>query len=463
MITISRSEYEQLRRENAELRAAVQLLQEEISLFKGGKDSRTSSTAPSHDIGRSNKISLRVSTGRKSGGQPGHSGFTLSMSETPNEIINHYPQVCEHCGEDLHFVDSVSFTRRQLVDLPPVSPVYIEHRSHKRICPVCQFENKGEFPERLQSPIQYGAQVEAMAGYLSVYQSLPYQRICRLFKDFFGLNLSSGSIDSFLEHLAQKSHTAYESIRARIVASEVVGADETGCRVNGKKYWFHVWQTPLLTFIVSFASRGHSVIEKYFADGFIKSFYVSDCWGSQLKVKAKAHQLCMSHLLRELTNFIQNLKSEWSVKMKELFLSAIELKKTMMVIEPSGNTEHHYLNPPPEVATVNEKLDELLGVDCSEFHSKEQAFIKRLRKHRQSIFTFLICPKVPPDNNASERAIRNVKVKTKVSGQFRNKDGKGADRYAKIRSVVDTTIKNGQEVYAAFVALANCKMMVVPE
>jgi hypothetical protein len=79
-------------------------------------------------------------------------------------------------------------------------------------------------------------------------------------------------------------------------------------------------------------------------------------------------------------------------------------------------------------------------------------------KHRQSIFTYLYHQIVPPDNNASERAIRNVKVKTKVSGQFRRADGKGADRYAKIRSVVDTSIKNGQDVYAALIALANGKM-----
>ena len=455
MLSILRSENEQLKRENGELRAVVQQLRAEICLLKGGKNSRTSSTAPSQDIGRSNTVSLRVPTGKKSGGQPGHLGCTLSLSDTPDKIIDHHPSVCGYCGEDLHGVDSGSFTCRQSIELPPLSPLYIEHRSHEKICPRCKFENRGKFPERLQAPIQYGAQIEAMAGYLSVYQGLPYKRIGKLFKDFFGLRLSEGSIDTFLDKLAQKSHTAYESIRARILESEVVGADETGCRVGGKKHWFHVWQTPLLTFIVSAASRGHSVIEQYFPEGFIQSFYVSDCWASQLKVKAKAHQLCMAHLLRELTNFIENLKSEWSVKMKELFLSAIELKKQM--------TEVNYLNPPPEIAEMNEKLDELLQVDCSEFHSKKQAFIKRLNKHRQSIFTFLNYHNVPPDNNASERAIRNVKIKTKVSGQFRNKEGKGADRYAKIRSVIDTTIKNGQDVYAALVALADCKIVEEPE
>jgi transposase len=292
--------------------------------------------------------------------------------------------------------------------------------------------------------------VEAMVGYLSVYQCLPYERTCQLFKDFFKLPLSEGSVDNFLDRLCQKAKSICEIIRTKILQSDVVGSDETGCRVNGKKHWFHVWQTNLLTFIVSFASRGHEVIEKYFPGGFIYSFYVSDCWASQLKVKAKAHQLCIVHLLRELTNFAENLNSQWSAKVKDMFQRAIELKHKM--------TEEDYRNPPKEIAELNAELDELLKIDYSKFHPKEQAFIKRLIKHRQSIFTFLIYQNVPHDNNASERAIRNIKVKTKVSGQFRNEDGKGADRYAKIRSVIDTTMKNGQDVYNALVCLANCKI-----
>jgi transposase len=449
-ITIPRSEYERLKRTITELQTIIQRLEETIALLKGGNDSRTSSTAPSQDLGRSNKISLRTPSGKKSGGQLGHAGHTLQPVDIPNEIVDHYPVVCGRCGESIDSVSSTSFIPRQLVDIPPVEPLYIEHRSHIKICPYCNFENKGKFPAFLKAPIQYGAHVEAMVGYLSVYQGMPYGRITHLLRDFFKLNLSQGSVDRFLDSLAKKAQSAYESIRVRVQQSEVVGADETGCRVNGKKHWFHVWQTSLLTFIVSFASRGYKVIEQYFEDGFPLSSYISDCWSSQLKVKARKHQLCMAHLLRELTNFAENLGSEWSAQMKGLFMRAIEQKRQM--------TENDYLNPPEEIANLGIELDELLKTDYSKFHSKEQAFIKRLIKHRESIFTFLTHPNVPPDNNASERAIRNVKVKTKVSGQFRNEEGKGADRYAKIRSVIDTTIKNGQEVYAALVCMANCKM-----
>ncbi|MCF6307029.1 MAG: transposase, partial [Flavobacteriaceae bacterium] len=59
---------------------------------------------------------------------------------------------------------------------------------------------------------------------------------------------------------------------------------------------------------------------------------------------------------------------------------------------------------------------------------------------------------VPPDNNASERAIRNVKVKQKISGQF--KIQKSAQNFAKIRSVIDTTIKNGMNVLESLSLIA---------
>jgi len=95
----------------------------------------------------------------------------------------------------------------------------------------------------------------------------------------------------------------------------------------------------------------------------------------------------------------------------------------------------------------------LLEVDHRTSHKKVQAFVKRLKKNRNSVFTFPRHPKVPPDNNGSERAVRNVKVKTKVSGLFRTE--KGAARLAIIRSVIDTAIKNRNNVFEALTLLTN--------
>jgi transposase len=268
----------------------------------------------------------------------------------------------------------------------------------------------------------------------------------------FSISVSEGSIDNILEEMSNRSEGAYNEIRKRIESSETVGSDETGCRVNGKKYWFHVWQNSLLTFIVSFASRGYKVIEEYFPDGFLVSFYISDCWASQLKVKAKQHQLCIAHLLRELLNFEKSLNSAWSIKMKEFLYRTLALKR---ILRPED-----YQTSPEQVILLEQELDELLSVDATKFHAREQALINRLLKHRHSILTFLYFENVPPDNNASERAIRNVKVKTKVSGHFRNSEGKGAERFARIRSIIDTTVKNGQDVFNALICLAKCHQTV---
>ena len=57
-----------------------------------------------------------------------------------------------------------------------------------------------------------------------------------------------------------------------------------------------------------------------------------------------------------------------------------------------------------------------------------------------------------PDNNGSERAIRNVRVKQKISGQF--KSSAGADGFAVLRSVIDSTIKSRQNVLSALSLIA---------
>jgi hypothetical protein len=59
MIPIRRSEYEQLISQQKELIELIRELWAEIALLKNGRHSKTSSTAPSHDINRSNTHNLR--------------------------------------------------------------------------------------------------------------------------------------------------------------------------------------------------------------------------------------------------------------------------------------------------------------------------------------------------------------------------------------------------------------------
>lgn len=428
-----------------ELIKTIEALKEEIRLLRNGKNSATSHTPPSHQIGRANTKNFRIKTERKSGGQPGHEGTTLQIKEKPDEIINYIPQYCNGCGEDMQQATPILEQSRQEVIIPPIQARYVEHRSYSRVCGQCGKACRGAMPSNLTAPIQYGSNVAALVSYLSVYQYIPYHRMTVLLEDLFGLPISEGSVDNLLESTAQKALPIYTTIQQKIQQSEVVGSDETGSSFGGKKGWFHTWQTIGLTFIVASLNRGYKTIEQYFKDGFLLSVYVSDCWAAQLKVKALLHQICTAHLLRELRNFGDALSCEWSLTMKQLLLDAIVLKKQL--------TPQDYLQPLPAVMQMEKRLTQLLQYDHSGSHIKVKAFAKRIIKNRQSILTFLYYAKVPPDNNGSERAIRNVKVKTKISGQFRSE--RGATRFAVLRSVIDTTIKNTRNVFEALTLLAN--------
>ena len=97
-------------------------------------------------------------------------------------------------------------------------------------------------------------------------------------------------------------------------------------------------------------------------------------------------------------------------------------------------------------------MEQLLKYPPDKKQKELYTFYKRMEKEKQNLFTFLFIEDVPPDNNGSERSVRNIKVKQKISGQF--KLGETAQNFAQIRSVIDTTIKNGLNVLDALFLIA---------
>src|SRR5690348_6448701 len=98
----------------AALSARVKELEDRI-----GKDSHNSSKPPSTD-GLAKKPapkSLRGKSGRRPGGQPGHRGHTLELSEHPDHTILHAPSSCQHCGASLESLPLEDGERRQVFDL----------------------------------------------------------------------------------------------------------------------------------------------------------------------------------------------------------------------------------------------------------------------------------------------------------------------------------------------------------
>ena len=69
----------------------------------------------------------------------------------------------------------------------------------------------------------------------------------------------------------------------------------------------------------------------------------------------------------------------------------------------------------------------------------------------QRVFYRMLTPNVPYHNNASERGVRKIKIKQKISGGFRTDDG--ADDFAKLHSIAETAMKNGNSKFNAILAV----------
>jgi transposase len=402
------------------------------------KNSRNSSIAPSQDPNRpKTNQSLRIKSGRKPGGQKGHKGATLEFSSKPTEVKDHFETVCENCGNTLSS-EMILSKKRQVIDIPPLRADVIEHRTYSRTC-ACGHCTNGRFPKGVKAPLSYGPGIEAFIAYLSVRQYVPIKRIEEMLKQMFGLNISAATVCNKLAQSSDKLLGYYSWIHRQIQKSKVVGSDETGCRVNGNRAWFWTWQSDLFTYLRYSDNRAQKTINDVFPKGLPQAVMVHDCYSPHFNIKAKGHQICLAHLLRELNFFIET-GDRWSIKFK------LKLKKALLILKNiKAFPRKNYAR---QISKLNREVDKLLQWK-NKAKGKVLAFIKRIIKRRDALFRFLQDPSIPPDNNASERAIRNVKVKTKVSGMF--KTDLGADQFAIIRSVIDTLIKHKQPVLKSLI------------
>jgi len=442
-------EIERLKREHEEviksLLAKIASLEERLAKYEHPKNSRNSSIPPSHDYSRPPKTqSLRESSGKKPGGQPGHEGTTLQMTDQPDQTIQHIPQYCTCCGRDISQISAIKVESRQQIELPLIVPIYIEHQSFEKTC-LCGNIVIGSFPDGVTPGISYGASVNRLIAYFNVRHYIPFDRLKEIFSTVFSLPISTGALVEGLNRVAEKARPAYELIREKAIRSRTNGGDETGIKIKGQKGWIWTIQGKLFTFNMASLNRGAQTLHEHFPNGFAFSILVHDCWKCYFKVKALAHQICIAHLLREFQHIYECHKLQWTICFKQLLKEAIEFKKTLHPVD------YHKTNF--QRTQFEERLTQLLQHPINPEYSLAVSMQNRLIKYRPHIFTFLYHHEVPPDNNGSERAIRNVKVKQKISGQF--KSFKGAENFAILRSVIDTAIKNNlnpihslSEIYA---------------
>ena len=176
-----------LQKQNRALQEQNRALQEQVTLLKERVaelerrlkiDSSNSGKPPSSD-GLSKKPrtgSLRKKGQRKTGGQKGHRGSTLTMSTTPDRVVVKEVFSCSGCRADLSEVAPCHEERRQVFDIPEPVVEVTEYRSEQKQCP-CGAKTTASFPENVRAPAQYGPRIRAMAVYFNHQQLIKSQGV----------------------------------------------------------------------------------------------------------------------------------------------------------------------------------------------------------------------------------------------------------------------------------------------
>ena len=438
----------ELRLQNALLLARVGELERQLGLNSGNSGKPPSSDGLKKQPVR--VVSLRERTGKKTGGQSGHPGKTLSRVETPDAIVDHFPEVCAGCGGALSEATATDHAARQVFDLREPQPLRVtEHRAFACRCGRCGTQTRAAFPAGVAAPVQYGTRIAAVVVYLLHGQFLPEKRLALLMADLFGVSLTTATIASMSRACAERLAGVAAVVRDQVAAAAVKHLDETGFRIGGKTQWLHIASTLLLTFYRISPKRG-SLPDN------MTGIVVHDHWKPYYTLSGVLHALCNAHHLRELQALIEIEKEVWARKMQRLLRRACH----------AANLARARGTPlPPRLIALIERCYETILAEGFAFHEAlpilagasdprhrrgrkprrvGHNLLLRLRRRQPDVLRFLSDPRVPFTNTQAERDARMMKLRQKISGGFRSVAG--AEEFAVIRSVLSTARKQGWNI-----------------
>jgi len=422
------------------LRSSLEVLLLLVSLMLNrlGLHSKNSSKPPSTDPFR--KKEPCPASGRKPGGQPGHTGTSLKQVADP-DIIKELPVDRSHLPPGRYRV--VGHEARQVIDLDITTVVtewraeILEDEQGKRYA--------APFPEGVSRPVQYGIGVKVNAVYMSQYQMVPYNRIEEHFLDQMQMPVSAGSIVNFNKDAFARLEFFELWVKKELAGSAVVHADETGINIGGVRSWLHNAASAKLSHFYPHAKRGGEALE---AIGILPSFQgilCHDHWKPYFQY-GRAHALCNAHHLRELERAWEQDGQQWAQQLSGF------LKQANQAVHDAGGclkapmaeqyrTQYRDLLQEAEKECPAQPQVKKEGKRGRVARSKARNLLKRLQKFETDVLRFLDDPLVPFTNNQAENDLRMIKVQQKVSGCFRSMDG--AKTFCRIRSYISTCRKQG--------------------
>lgn len=341
------------------------------------------------------------------------------------EVTHHVHHPLKHS----HHTTRVRIKTYYVEDIPKPQKTVTKHTVAQQYCTTCK-----KWISDLTVPpgtVVLGERVKRYIAYLHTIGRLSYRQIRESLSITYDLSVSDGEITNILKQQAIQERPTYEQLKVSIRNEPSVHLDESPWHLQrGDGYRRYGWgvvggDSGDAVFTLG-KTRGKGNATDLLGD--TNAVVVSDDYGAYRSID-QPHQLCCAHIHRKL----RDLK-ESTVLSGTLQSHCMKAYRTFAAIysDIAKNKDYHDLCA---------RLRAFVAP-----HTSDPTKLTRIKTQvARQLTNYLTClqyPRVAPDNNAAERALRHVVLKRKVSfGSFSEET---AERTAILLSVLMTKRNHGE-------------------
>jgi hypothetical protein len=385
----------------------------------------------------------REKSGKSQGGQPGHKPHPRKK-QTPTRRVA-IPAPSEYINDPLYkptgktVCKQVVNIRVSLDVTEYFTPEFRNTKTGQRV--------HATFPEGVSDDVTYGATVKALAFLLNNQCNVSIDKTRGLLSELTGgaLEISKGMVNGLCKEFAAKTDDERKKAWAELLTSPSMHTDLTGVRVGGKNMNVLVCAAGDVALFFAREHKGHegvkgTPVERYV--GILIHDHDITFYGY-----GESHQECLAHVLRYLKDSIANEPElEWNKAMHSLLREMIHYWKGLQKgAEPDAAKAENLEKRYREIIEVARKEYEY--EPPGDYYRDGYNLYRRLDEFSESHLRFLHNANVTPDNNLSERLLRNIKRKLRQVISWRSFES--LSLFCDCMGVIESFRAKGENLYEA--------------
>lgn len=386
--------FEILETENKKLRLENAQLKERLN-----NNSSNSSLPPSKSLKK--RKNNRVSSGKPSGGQPGHRGHYREFlpSDQVDSIERCQLQTNCLCGGKIK--PNSDYMRHQVYELPLLKLHVTEYQLQKGCCENCGQKQVAPLPTGITWGIT-GPRLTSFMSSLVTQYGLSRREQRSFLEEHLQFQISLGTVFNKQKIVNAAMEAPVAELLPIVKASHSVHSDETGHNRDGKNQWMWGFISNTAGFFSIHASRGKKVLRAMLGD--FKHILISDRYAAYNIFESSKRQICWAHLKRDFIKLSEKDDKLIARLGKNLLACESDLFKIWHEFKSGKLPRDELLQ---QVKPIRQRVGELLEQGSyTDPVLKAARFCKNVLENFHALWTFLEMDNVEPTNNHAERSLR---------------------------------------------------------